>query len=157
MGSFWEYFLFYRLAGFYTAWLEGIYYPPVQDSFRFSLEFRRQFQYIYHANCCPETQICFFARSLASDHVSSHDDLCSQNWFPYSYFHWRKGCYFCFGQSFSLFLLPSPCQAIHSDYYMSLYPSLSIWSLSATSLGFHPDLNLLLWLRGINLYSLFLF
>ena len=28
------------------------------------------------------------------------------------------------GQSFGLFLLPSPCQAIHSDYYMSLYPLL---------------------------------
>ena len=43
-----------------------------------------------HTNCCPKTQLCFFARSLASDPASSHGDLHPQNWFPYSYFRWRK-------------------------------------------------------------------
>ena len=30
-GFFWEYFLFYRLAGFYIAWLEGICHLLVQE------------------------------------------------------------------------------------------------------------------------------
>ena len=45
-GFFWEYFLFYGLAGFCTAWLEDTRYLLVQNSFCFSPEFWRQFQYI---------------------------------------------------------------------------------------------------------------
>ena len=67
-GSFWEYFLFYGLAGFYVAWLEGVCHLLVQDSLRFFPEFRRQFQFILsHQLLTWKPRFCFFARSLAWD------------------------------------------------------------------------------------------
>ena len=71
-GSFWEYFLFYGLAGFYIAWLECV---------------------------CNLVQELYFASSPGVWHEIRpcvHGDLRSQNWFPYSYFRWRKGGYFRF-------------------------------------------------------------
>ena len=50
------------------AWLEGISYPLVQDSFRFSPEFWRQFQFILsHQLLSGKPRRCLFARSLAWD------------------------------------------------------------------------------------------
>ena len=67
-GSFWEYFLFYGLTGFYITWLEGVCHPLVQDSLRFSPEFRRQFQFILsHQLLTWKPRFCFFTRSSAWD------------------------------------------------------------------------------------------
>ena len=71
-GSFWEYFLFYRLAGFYVAWLEGV---------------------------CHLVQELYFASSPRvwhEIHPSVQGDQRPLNWFPYSDFCWRKRCYFRF-------------------------------------------------------------
>ena len=96
MGSFWDYFLFYGLAGFYTAWLEGIYYLLVQDSFRFSPEFQRQFQYILSRQLLSWNPALLLRPEFGIRSPSSHGDLCPENYIFYPYFHWRKGCYFCF-------------------------------------------------------------
>ena len=95
-GSFWEYFLFYGQAGFYTAWLESICYLLVQDSFRFSPEFRRQFQYILSRQLLSWNPALLLQPEFGIRSPSSHGNLCPKNWFPYSYFRWRKGCYFRF-------------------------------------------------------------
>ena len=71
-GSFWGYFLFSGLAGFYIAWLECV---------------------------CHLFQELYFASSPGVWHEIRpcvHGDLCSLNWFPYTYFRWRKGRYFRF-------------------------------------------------------------
>ena len=85
---------------------------------------------------------------------SVHGDHCLQNWFSYPYFCWRKGCYFRFrvlaNHSVSFFFL----RAIHSDYYMSIYPILyPSGHRMQTSVGFHSDPDLLLRPRGIDLHS----
>ena len=47
---------------------------------------------------CPRALFRFFTRSFGhSVHTSCHTNCCPKtNWFPYSYFRWRKGCYFRF-------------------------------------------------------------
>ena len=132
--SFWEYFLFYGLAGFCTAWLEGIYYLLSNILSAFPRSFGDRFNTSYHANCCPETRLCFHARSLPSDHASSYGDPRSQNWILYSYFRWRKEITSVFrvlGNHSASFLFPSPCQAIPSGYYTDLCISPS----QSTNLG----------------------
>ena len=135
-GSFWEYFLFYGVAGFYIFWLEGVCYLLSKILSAFPRNFGDSFNRSYHANRRPETQLCFFTRSLAWD-----SPVRSRR--PPS---WKLISLFLFlltkrvllplygsGQSFSLFLLPSLCQAIHSDYYIypQCSPSLSIRSQNA--------------------------
>ena len=46
---------------------------------------------------CPRALFRFFTQSFSdSVNTSCHTNCCPKNWFPYSYFHWRKGCYFRF-------------------------------------------------------------
>ena len=66
-GSFWEYFLFYGLAGFYIGWLEGIVIPLSKILSTFPRNFGDSFNISGHSNSCPETRLCFFARSLSWD------------------------------------------------------------------------------------------
>ena len=64
---------FNRLVGFYGAQLEA------------------------SAISCPRALFRFFTRSFSNSvYTSCHTNCCPKNWFPYSYFRWRKGCYFRF-------------------------------------------------------------
>ena len=126
----------------------------------FPWNFGDSFNTSYHANCCPETRLCLFARSLASDPCPlTVTSVLKTAWFipnsadekgatPALGF-WPITCplsssFILSGDSFGLLYVPIPT-------------SLSIRSQSATSLGFHSDLDLLLRPRGIDLHSLFLF
>ena len=115
MGSFWEYFLFYGLAGFYTAWLEGIGYLLVQESFRFSSELWRQFQYILSRQLLSWNPALLLRPEFGIRSPSSHGDLCPQNWFLSFYFRWRKKKLIPFlglWPLIRLLSLSTPCQAI---------------------------------------------
>ena len=61
-------FSFRGLRDFFTAWLEGISYLLVQDSFHFSPEFWRQFQFILsHQLLSGKPRLFLFTRNLAWD------------------------------------------------------------------------------------------
>ena len=67
-------------------------------------------------------QFRLFTRSFGhSVHTCCHNNCCPKTEFFLSYFRWRKGGYFRFrvlANHFAFLLLPSPCQAIRSDYYL---------------------------------------
>ena len=121
-GFFWEYFLFYVLAGFWTAWLEGTGYLLVQNSFHFSPEF-------WHES-----------------RMSFHDDLCPKNWYSLSLFPLMKRVLLP-ALGFWPIIWPlsssSLCLAIRSGYYtdlcMSPSPSMQLQSVSSSWLSFWPE------------------
>ena len=96
-GSFWEYFLFYGLAGFHIAWVR--------------------------LSSCPRAHCRFFTRSLAWD--SPICSWRSPSWkliffIPIS--AEEKWCYFRFrilANHLASFFFLSPCQAIPLDFYIS--------------------------------------
>ena len=131
-GSFWEYFLFHGLAGFYIYLGLKASVLLVQDSFRF---FTRNFGHCVHtschSNCCPKTDFlipisadekgCYFHFRILANHLASF-------FFPVRRFLWTNIC----------------------PVYPFLYPS---GHRVQTSVGFHSDLDLLLRLREIDLHS----
>ena len=148
MGSFGEFFLFYRLTEFnlcVSLWLEGI-------------------EFLFLSKILS----AFFTRNLAQDSPPSvHVDLCSktpfhpecglrlrsprplfQNWISYSLFlQTEEGGYFRIGiqanHLASIFFLPLSGDSLGLQYVPVplLYPS---GHRVQTSVGFHSDLDLLL-------------
>ena len=155
-----KFFFFHGLAGFCGAWLEGTDYLLVQNSFCFSRTFGDSFNTSCHANCCPETRLCFFPRSCSiRSPVLSRRSL-SENCLLHSYFHWWKKLLPFLG--FWPIIRPlspsSSCQAIHLGHDTDLcHPSLSIrvrlWSTDSLTyiLYFLQQAG-----RGVDLHSLFL-
>ena len=110
--SFWEYFLFYRLAGFFysLAWRHQLSSCP-----RFFPLFPGILATVsIHLILPPavlKPWLCFFAWSLTWD-----SPVCSRQ--PPS---WKLNSLYLFPLTKKVLLpLPSPCQAIHSNCY--LYP-----------------------------------
>ena len=164
-GFFWDFF--HGLAGFCGAWLEGTGYFLVQDSFRSSPEFRRQFQYILSRqllswNSDPLLRPEFCIRSHVLSRRPPSKKLNSLSRFPLTKRALLPVLWFwpiiwpLSSSSTSL------CHAIHSDYYTDLYVPFSIHPVTECSqlLAF-----ILTWIRyflqkagrGVNLHRLFLF
>ena len=95
-----------------TCWL---YYQRIISKYKYLSAFPRNFSdsfnTSYHANCCPETWLCFFAQSLASDPrpLMATSVLKTDFLIPISAD--KKGCYFCFR-----------VLANHSASFFFLYP-----------------------------------
>ena len=127
----------------------------------FPRNFGDSFNTSYHANCCPETRLCFFARSLASDPrpLMATSVLKTKFFIPISadeesYFRFRV-----LANHLASFFFLHPVRrflraTILTSVYPFLYPS---GHRVKTSVGFHSDLDLLLRPRGIDLHSLFFF
>ena len=94
-GSFWEYFLFYGLAGFYTTWLEVFFLSKILQLFPgLSATVSTR---LYHINCCPENPALLLCPDFGMRFARPFAVTCFlKTQFFIFYFRWRKECYFGF-------------------------------------------------------------
>ena len=108
---------FKGLLSFFNGFLRRVFsLTGLRDSMELGLK--------ASAISCPRALFRFFTRSFGdSVNTSCHTNCCPKTDILYSYFHWRKKATSVF-RVLANHLASFFCQAIHSDYYMSLYPLL---------------------------------